>query len=229
MKVAVMQPYLFPALSYFQLVGAVDRFVLYDDVNFIKRGFINRNSLLDHGQVRRFSVPVPGASIHRRIEELAFSPEVADIVEGIRHAYARAPYFEEVFPRVREVFTDPQRDITHVCGRALEMVFDYLERPVTLLRASQLAYDRQQPAARRLMEITRSLGADHYLNSLGGQSLYARDEFAEHGITLSFLQPREIAYDQGQPAFEPRLSMIDVLMWCSPRCARELLDAYDLI
>lgn len=229
MKVAVMQPYLFPALSYFQLVGGVERFVLYDDVNYISRGFINRNSVLDQGKVRRFSVPVPGASINRRICELAFSPEVSSIVEGLRHAYARAPQFAAVYPWVREVLTGEERDITTLCRHAIEATFDYLDWPVSITRASCLDYDRDQSAADRLITITRLQGGDHYVNSLGGQRLYDREAFAARGVRLSFLQPREVGYSQGQKSFVPRLSMIDVLMWCSRDRVSELLEAYDLI
>ena len=70
MKLAIMQPYLFPYLGYFQLIAAVDKFVFYDDVNFIKNGWINRNRLLISGKVNYITIPLSGASSFLKINQV---------------------------------------------------------------------------------------------------------------------------------------------------------------
>ncbi|MGJ7457417.1 WbqC family protein [Halomonas sp. RA08-2] len=228
MRVAVTQPYIFPALSYYQLVRSSDIFILYDDVNYISRGFINRNTYLDRGVPRRFTLPVPGASINRKIMDLQYSGDVKSIIEGIRHAYARSPYFQDVFPLIRGVLEHHDRDITSVCRAGIMAVFDYLGHSIHIPRAAELDYNRSLPAADRLVEICHLVGGGHYINSQGGKKLYDKESFSARGIQLSFLNPRQIEYDQGAIPFVPQLSIIDILMRCSRAETRFLLDEYDL-
>ncbi|MDI5934145.1 WbqC family protein [Halomonas kalidii] len=229
MKIAIMQPYLFPCIGYYQLVRCVDKFVVYDDVNYIKRGYINRNYILDKGCRRRFTVPVPGASIHKKISELTFSGEIESILEGIRHAYAKAPFFEEIFPLIRNVFEGEDRSISAVCSDGINEVFGYLGMVPDVSFSSQLGYDRRFSGAEKLMAICDVLDSRHYVNSIGGQALYKKEYFSSKGVDISFLKSREIRYAQGGSQFVANLSMIDVLMWCSKTNVTTLLDEYDLV
>ncbi|MCC5881581.1 MAG: WbqC family protein [Halomonas sp.] len=227
-KVAVAQPYIFPAISYYQLVRCSDIFVLYDDANYITRGFINRNTYMVRGVPRRFTLPVPGASINRKIKDLQFSSDVKDVIEGIRHAYSRAPYFKDVFPVICRVLEYRDRDITAICREGIKEVFNYLGFPVIVIRSAELEYDRTLPADERLMEICRRMGGCHYINSQGGKKLYQKDNFSSRGIRLSFLEPRKFTYQQGAESFVPQLSIVDALMRCSRDEVRAMLDEYDL-
>lgn len=224
-----MQPYLFPYIGYYQLVRCVDKFVVYDDVNYIKRGYVNRNHILDQGCRRRFTVPVPGGSIHKKISELSFSGEVEDILEGIRHAYVKAPFFEEVFPLVKKVFEGEDRRISAVCSNGINEVFCYLGMNLDISCSSRLEYDRFLSGADKLMAICDVLGSRQYVNSIGGQELYEKEYFSLKGFDISFLKTREINYDQRGKQFISNLSMIDVLMWCSREDVKALLDEYDLV
>lgn len=229
MKVAVMQPYLFPYLGYYQLIDSVDAFVLYDDVSFIKQGYINRNNILINGRPGRVTIPVPGASSNKSINELAFSPDVAKVLKTIQQAYAKAPFFDAVFPLVERVLTHPERDITTICQLSLTAVFGYLGMDRKIVRSSALEYDRDLPAADRLVAICEQFDATHYVNSIGGQKLYSKEYFSERGKTLSFLKMHDVSYPQGKNEFVPYLSMIDVLMWCDKQQARDLLQQYTLV
>ncbi|RTR05328.1 WbqC family protein [Halomonas nitroreducens] len=229
MKVAVMQPYLFPYLGYYQLAKCVDTLVLYDDVNYIPRGYINRNYILYQGRKWRFTVPVMGASIHKKIYTLSFSRNVSGVLQSIRHAYSKAPYFDAVFPMVEEVLEREDRDITDMCSSGIREVLDYLEIGTPLLRSSRMEYNKHPGRSQNLMEICSSLGACEYVNSPGGRLIYDKKEFSSCGYNLSFLEPREVHYNQGKNEFVPNLSMIDVLMWCSKDQAMALLDEYDIV
>lgn len=229
MKVAIMQPYLFPYLGYYQLVGCADVFVLYDDVSFIKQGYINRNSILVNGQPSRMTIPVPGGSSNKCIKDLAFATDLSKVLKTVRQAYAKAPFFEEVFPMVERVLTHRERDITTICRLAIAEVCSYLEIDKVIIRSSDLEYNRDLSAADRLIAICEQLGASDYVNSIGGQSLYSKNYFAARGKRLSFLKMNDIVYAQGKNEFVPYLSMIDVLMWCDKEEARALLQHYALL
>lgn len=229
MKIAVMQPYLFPYLGYYQLINSVDAFVLYDDVCFIKQGYINRNSVWMNGQPVRMTVPVPGASSNKRIKDLKFSSDISKILKTIKQAYARAPLFDDVYPLVECVLTNADRDITTICRQGITEVFNYLGISKKVIRSSELEYDRNLPAADRLIAICDLFGSSDYVNSKGGQTLYSKKHFAERGKTISFLEMHDVSYAQGVSDFVPNLSMIDVLMWCDKSTTRSLLQQYTLV
>lgn len=231
MRVAIMQPYLFPYLGYYQLASCVDQFVFCDDVNFIKRGYINRNQILDQGEARRITLPVIDASQNRLILEHRFEPNANCFLNRIANAYHRAPHFAAVFPRIEAVLNAEARDVTSVCRASIATVMDYLELPFRHRLSSTMSYDRQAGRSGRLIEICKVLGAKTYINSIGGTALYQREEFATHGIDLHFLKMNAVHYPQrpSQADFVPYLSMIDTLMWCTPQQVRALLGEYQLV
>jgi hypothetical protein len=224
-----MQPYLFPYFGYYQLVSFSDIFVLYDDVTYIKQGYINRNQITCNGQSRRFTVPVPGASSNRLIRDLEFSTNTTKVIKTIEQAYSKAPYFPEVFPIISRVLTSKRRQIAYVCYEGLREVFEYLGMNKNLVFASQLDYDRSSSAEDKLIQICRSLGAENYVNSIGGLELYSKVSFASKGCRLSFLRTKPITYEQDGKEFIPNLSIIDPLMRLPRNQIRGLLDCYELV
>lgn len=224
--VAVMQPYLFPYLGYYQLLHHADVFVLYDDAHFIQRGFINRNRLLANGRPQRFTIPVIGASQNRRIRELRFGDDRGKLAGSLRHHYAGTPEFARVLPLVESVLAEPERDVTQVCRASLQRVMDYLELPCAIRQSSELDYDRDADAAGKLASLCQTLGSNCYVNPVGGRDLYREADFRERGVTLSFLRMDAVTYPQAGGPFVPDLSIIDLLMWCTPERAREMLGRY---
>lgn len=100
-----MQPYLFPYLGYFQLIQAVDKFILLDDVNFIKRGWVNRNRILVNGKDHLFSLPLQRASQFKKINDL----KLADypgwrnrFFKTLTHAYRQASQYEPVMKMLHQ-------------------------------------------------------------------------------------------------------------------------------
>lgn len=230
MKVAVMQPYLFPSPSYYQLASSVDEFVLYDDVNYISRGYINRNTLLCRGEVIRFTVPVPGASINKKIKDLSFSEDTRVVRERIRHAYCKAPFFSVVYPLLVEVLTAPDRRVAEVCRDSLYAIFSYLGVAVGRIHlSSEMKYDRSLAAADRLIDICKSMRAEYYVNSIGGLDMYKKDYFDGRGVRLSFLCSCAAPFENGEYRFLPTFSIIDCLMWCPPDTIRSKLRDYELV
>lgn len=228
MKLAVMQPYLFPYIGYFQLIYAADLFLIYDDVAYIKQGYINRNSIMSANGATRFTIPVPGASSNKLISELAFSSDVAKVLKTIEQSYPKAPYFEDVFPMIRGALELEERSIATVCQKSFEDIFSYLGIDKQFKKTSHLEYDRSASARDRLIALCHQFSANCYINAPGGRKLYAKQNFAEKGIDLKFVDLLPLEYSQGAEEFVPNLSIIDMLMHCSPNLVIEHMERYEL-
>ena len=236
MSVAIMQPYFFPYLGYFQLVQAVDHFVFYDDVMFIKKGWINRNQILMQNQAFLFTIPLVKQSQNKTIREtkVAYGADFpAKFLTQISAAYKKAPHFSEVMNLIQEVVKDYPESMADVAIRSIEMTWNYLGLEKSFYQSSDLGLaDTDWDKADRLIAITKSLGCDHYINAKNGQILYDKSYFAQHACRLNFLQPNLPAYPQGykkEMEFVPGLSMVDVLMWNEKSDITEMLQKYDLI
>ncbi|PAR66751.1 hypothetical protein CGT89_12010 [Vibrio cholerae] len=224
-----MQPYIFPYLGYYQLVNMADVFVLYDDVNFIKGGYINRNNILVDGAVHRFTLPVPGASSNKKICELSFSSDINKVLKTISQAYSKAPFYSDVYPLIEMVLQTEKRNIATVCQVGIKSVFDYLGFDKKIIKSTDLTYDRGASPADRLIEMTKLFDDSVYVNSIGGQALYDKEYFDTRGVELKFMKMKPVQYSQAEGEFTPNLSMIDVLMWCDKDCIKNLLNEYRLV
>lgn len=222
-----MQPYFFPYLGYFQLVGSVQHFVFLDDVAFITRGFIHRNRILLNGAPHRFTLPVSDLSQNRAINEHRFVGDYTAFLAKLRHAYARAPHFREVQDLIARVCSAPERNVAVKAADSVRAVFDYLDLPLSWSYASE-----QPPAGlggqQRILDLCRYFGAERYHNASGGRDLYEAAAFAEQGVELRFVQPRLRQYPQSGAGFVPGLSIIDVLMHNPVEVVRSMLADYDL-
>ena len=229
MNLAVMQPYLFPYIGYFQLIYASDLFLLFDDVAYIKKGYINRNSIMMDGQSFRFTIPVPGASQNKKIYELSYSSDVEKVLKSIAQAYSKAPYFDTIYPMIERVLLQPVRDIADLCLASYKEIFSYLGLEKSFKKTSAIDYDREQPAENRIIDLCSRFNADHYINPIGGIDLYSRENFERKKLKLSFLKPELVEYKQLSNGFISGLSIIDVLMNCGPDEIRSLLSKYELV
>ncbi|MCG2579798.1 MAG: WbqC family protein [Marinobacter sp.] len=228
MNLAVMQPYLFPYIGYFQLIYASDLFLVYDDVSYIKQGYINRNSILSPNGVSRFTVPVPGASSNKLISDLEFSKDVTRVLRTIVQSYSKAPFFEKIFPLIERILTKEDRSIASICIESYGAIFSYLGVTRHFMKTSDLEYERSASARDRLLALCHQFEADCYINAPGGRALYSDIEFAEKGVVLKFIQSQPVQYNQGASEFVPNLSIIDALMNCSPDQVVSLFRQYEL-
>jgi hypothetical protein len=232
LKLAAMQPYLFPYLGYFQLIRAVDIFVILDTVQYIKQGWINRNYVLHQGQRKLFTLSLIRAGSFRPITDqrvLEESKNRKKILNRITESYQEAPYFQEVYPLLERVIgsEEPRLDL---CLRAgLRAACDYLEIPTPLILLSQVPLGAGTKGLDRLLALCRHFQATDYINSIGGLSLYPPARFNDAGIKLFFLKSRPVEYPQFGHPFVPQLSIIDLMMFNSRESLKALLEAYDLI
>lgn len=233
MKIAVMQPYIFPYIGYFQMVHAVDKFVFYDDVNFIKKGWINRNRILVNGNDYTFTVPLQKVSqnnlildsfIHRELY-----PEWKSNFLQTLASYKKAPYYNEIYPFIQNLLDMEYNSISELAIRTIVETSKYLGLNTKFRKSSESYQNRGMERQERLIDICKQEKATHYINALGGQDLYKKEDFQKEGIRLSFIQSESIEYKQFKNEFVPWLSIIDVMMFNSKGETLKLLDNYELI
>lgn len=234
MRLGIMQPYIFPYAGYWQLIHAVDQFVILDDVNFIKRGFINRNSILVNGKACRFSIPVKKASQNKLIcecEVLFPKEEKQKFLKTITLAYKNAPVFTEVFPMLEQIVKCDITDLTDFALNSMIVLCDYLNIGTKFIKSSELVKRKDVIGQERIIEICKVLNADEYINPCGGKQLYSKLRFEEEGIHLYFLEPAmsDIVYKQFGNPFVPNLSIIDLLMFNTPDKINEFLQKFELV
>lgn len=228
MKVAIMQPYFFPYLGYFQLISAVDVFVIYDDVNYINRGWINRNNILANGQAQRISLALGKSSQNSQINQIEVVDPGERLLKTIAQSYSKAPHFNTVYPMLEDILQHRDRNLGSYLSHLLTAVCGAMGIQTRLVRSSDLQKDNTLKAQAKILGICEELQATHYINSIGGKELYQPAVFLEHGVSLSFLETRPVSYRQFGQTFAPNLSIIDTLMFNNLEQCYKLLAEYDL-
>ncbi len=232
MKLGIMQPYFFPYIGYWQLLNAVDTYVIYDDVNYIKGGWINRNRILAGGAPHYLNLPLTGASPNKKINEIEVNKNDRLLGKGLQtlwYNYGKAPYFKDVYPVLEAAFSCGETNLAGFITESLKLVCGYLGIGTRMAVSSEIHKNNELKGQEKVLEICRILGADTYLNAIGGKELYSGDEFKRHGITLYFLKTGDIWYEQFGHPFQGNLSIIDVMMFNPVERIREMLTQYDLV
>jgi len=229
MSIAIMQPYLFPYIGYFQLVNAVDKFVFYDDVNFIKSGWINRNRILINDKPGYLTLQLKDASSNKLIKDVFFEKN-DKFLKKIEYAYKKAPFFEHVMPVVEKCINIDTVSISKMAANSVVQVCDYLMINRYFYYSSSLdAVNFGKNRVGRLVDICRYFNSKNYVNNYSGAALYKKEEFSEYNIDLKFLKPSVVAYKQFSGEFVSSLSIIDVMMFNSKDIINTYLNQYELI
>lgn len=233
MKIAIMQPYLFPYIGYFQLMKYADVFVIYDDVQYINRGWVNRNRVLNNGQPFLFTMSLKKDSsllaINERYFSSEFEKEKEKFLKSLSYFYSKAPYYEETISLIQEIFSYNNPNIAQFLTNKLKKVCSYLEIDTSIILSSETNRDRTLRGEDAIIDIVKRLEGREYINPIGGIELYSKDKFCENNIELFFLESKEIQYQQFErETFVPFLSIIDVLMFNSREEAVSLLKQYEL-
>jgi len=227
MKIAIMQPYFFPYIGYFQLIESVDLFIIYDNIKYTKKGWINRNRFLRNGTDCVFTVPLRKDSDLLDVKDRVVARDFdrGKLVRQLREAYRRAPHFESAFPVVEKLIMSSRENLfEYIHGSVVELC-RHLDIGSRIVPSSSLAIDPALNAQDRVLALCKAAGASVYVNAIGGQQLYSREDFHTRGIELKFLESQPITYPQFGDPFVPWLSIIDVMMFNSVTTIREFLEA----
>lgn len=230
MKTAIMQPYLFPYIGYFQLIESVDLFVSCDNMQYTKKGWINRNRFLNNGREDFFTLPVEAAPQKTDIKEVTISSQFAahKLITLLERNYHKSCCFSENFPLIAEILSFKERNLYEFLIHSLQRTCAFLGLKRRFLRTSEVPIDHRLRKEEKVISICQSLGSQIYINSPGGRALYSKENFNRHAISLRFLTPRPFEYTQTQHPFVPWLSIIDVLMFNSVETIRKQLSDYEI-
>lgn len=232
MKVGIMQPYFLPYIGYWQLLNAVDEYVIYDNIEFTKNSWIRRNRILQNGKDYLFSLPLKKDSDYLNIIERELSTDIEKekikILNKIRINYRNAPYFKVVYPILEEIFNYKEKNLFKFIFYSINKIKEYLEIETKIIISSTLDINHSLKNKEKVIAICKKLGASEYYNAIGGQELYSYEEFKQSGIELKFLKTKDIRYKQFENEFIENLSIIDVMMFNSKEKIKEMLINYIL-
>ena len=215
MKLGIMQPYFLPYIGYFQLIASVDKFIIYDNIKYTKKGWINRNRILMNDKAALVSLPLKKGSDSLEIvdRELAIDYDRNKLLNKLKGAYGRAAQFELTYPFLERIVQREERNLFCYIKYSISQLCEHLGINTEIINSSEIEVNQNLRGQDRVMAMCKAVGAYTYINPVGGLGLYDPDEFRNQGIKLKFCQTHHFEYEQLGSVFVPRLSIVDVLMF----------------
>ncbi|WP_108822504.1 WbqC family protein [Dysgonomonas sp. Marseille-P4361] len=231
MKIGIMQPYFLPYIGYFQLLNAVDKYVIYDNIQYTKKGWINRNRILQNGKDLLISIPLEKDSDYLDVKDryVSKSFDKKKLLNQIRESYRKAPHFEEVMPMMEDIINFEGENLFQYIYNSMQRICRYLNINTEIVISSSLSIDHSLKGQEKVLAICKELQATDYINAIGGQELYNKEDFEKENIGLHFLSTNPIEYKQFKNEFVPWLSILDVMMFNSVGEIGEMLVNYKLV
>lgn len=225
------QPYFMPYIGYWQLINAVDVFIISDDYNYIERGWINRNRILENGQPRYYNIEINHASSTKKINELYLSQQFdrKKKLMQIRTIYKKAPHFDAGYELMNRIINYQDLNLARFLENSIRQVCDYLEIKTEFVYSSSIPNNCNLKKEYRIYDQCKYVGANKYVNAIGGRKLYSYEQFRNQGIELGFIQSKNIEYKQLWYEFVPNLSIIDVIMYNSKEEIMQMLEQYTIL
>lgn len=227
-----MQPYFLPYIGYFQLINAVDKFVLYDNIQFTKKGWINRNRILVDAKDEFITIPLKKDSdflnIDRRQLADTYIQDREKLLRRIKESYRKAPYFDQVFPLTEDLFRYNTLNLFSFVFYSVKQVCNYLDINTELVISSAIDVDHSLKSENRVLEIARKMNAQTYINAIGGRELYSKEKFLNSKLELKFIHSDSFVYKQFENEFVPWLSILDVMMFNPKDRIKVFLNQYSL-
>lgn len=215
MRLAIMQPYFMPYIGYFQLIAAVDTFIVYDNIKYTKRGWINRNRMLQNGKDVMFSLPLKSSSDSLDVceRELVADFDRDKLLNQFKGAYRHALYFEQTFPLIEQIVRYEDANLFRFLHHSIVKTCKHLGLATEIRISSGIAIDHDLKSQEKVLALCEAVGATTYINAIGGMELYSKEVFRERGIELKFIKSLPFEYEQLGNEFVPWLSIIDVMMF----------------
>jgi len=232
LKVAIMQPYFLPYIGYFQLLASVDLFIIYDNIKYTKKGWINRNRMLQNGRDVLFSLPLKSDSDYLDVcdRELALDFNREKFLSQIVGAYKRAPYFGATYSLIESIMRYEDTNLFRFLRNSIVRICEHLGITTEIVISSSVVIDHALKNQDKVIALCEAVGAKIYVNAIGGRELYSKDLFKEKGIDLTFMQSKPFDYMQFGDKFVPWLSIIDIMMFNPINVVQDhLLAHYELI
>jgi hypothetical protein len=233
MKLAIMQPYFMPYIGYFQLINSVDEFVIYDNIQYTKKGWINRNRIISNGKDQLITLPIKKDSDYLNVAERELSEswekDKNKMLNVIKSSYSKAPYFQETFELVSKCLNDSEVNLFKFIYNSIILINNYLEIKTPIVISSTINVDHTLKSQNKVLSLCKEQNASIYINSIGGVKLYNKEIFKQNNIELNFIKSNPIQYKQFNNEFISWLSIIDVMMFNPKEQIKEYLNNYVLI
>ena len=232
MRVAIMQPYFLAYIGYYQLIHSVDKFVIYDNIKYTKKGWFNKNRILTNGKDKLFSIPLKSDSEYLYVNERFiadnYNKERHKIIQWIKNSYKKAPFYKENIQFIESLFNQDNNNLFDFIYFSVNQVCNLLKIETEIIQSSKLEIDHSLKSEDKVLAICKFLNADTYINAIGGKELYSKEKFKQNNISLNFIRTRKIEYEQFSNEFFPWLSIIDVLMYIGVEKTKEMIYEFDL-
>lgn len=229
LDIAIKQPYFMPYIGFWQEVNIVDTYVFFDDVNYIKRGWINRNNILIGGNKYLFTLALSNASQNKCINEIDICDDFVKLKKTIVMAYKNAPYFDETMQLLERILCYSDHNLARFIGNSIQEVSCWLDMSTKFLYSSDLRNDKSLKKQDKIIDICKYLNATNYYDSTGALELYDKQIFANNEICLQFVKSSITPYKQFKNDFVAGLSIIDVLMFNGKKRSKKMLSNFELI
>ena len=229
MTIAIHQPKFLPYIGYWQLINSVETFVILDDVNFVKKAYINHNFILIDEKLHKFSLELKSASQNKLINQIEIGKNSLKILKTIELNYKKKPYFKKVFPILEDIFSYKEKNLAKFIGHSLEKICNYCEIKTNLVYSSTINKNNNLKAQNKIIEICQKLNIKNYIQVIGGKDLYDKNKFIKKNINISFLDTKIKKYNQSKYNFTSHLSIIDIMMHNSKDVINDMLNNYKLI
>lgn len=212
------------------MINAVDKFVIYDNIEFTKKGWINRNRILVNGKDEYITLPLKKDSDYLNIAQRCLTDtykiERVKLLRRINGSYRKAPQFNEVYSLVEVIINTEEENLFEFTHQSLENICQYLNIKTEFIISSKISIDHQLKSQEKVIAICKALNANQYINPIGGVELYSKEIFQQNNIELNFIKPDTIEYMQFTNQFIPWLSIIDVMMFNSKEKIHRYLNSF---
>lgn len=231
MKLAIMQPYFLPYIGYWQLINAVDKFVIYDNIQYTKKGWINRNRILNTDKDVYITIPLDKDSDYLDVDQRNISQcfDRMKLLNQVSQYYRKAPNFKIGLSIFEEIIMNNEKNLFKFIFNSIEVVCTYLSIETPLIVSSSIDIRHDLKGQDKVLAICKQLNADEYINPIGGVDLYKKEVFKAENIELKFLQTQAFEYYQNRNEFIPHLSILDVIMFNSKESIGSYLKEYKTI
>jgi len=238
MKVAIMQPYFLPYIGYFQLLNYVDLWIVFDNIQYIDKGWINRNRILhpEHKKEWQYiTIPLDSRKQFSKINDIKIKQEIdwRKIILGKLTLYKKkSRFYNEVFSFINNVFNTNENNLSEFVTRSIRYTADYLgiKTKILVLSNMELPLTNINHPGDWALRICESIGAKEYINPFAGKDLFNNKKFKDSNIKLNFLKSKMVVYDQKRHEFIPGLSILDSMMWNSKsQLSKFINEDFDLV
>lgn len=238
-KLGAMQPYLFPYIGYFQLMNEVDIYVIADAMQYMKKGWVNRNYIRNEDMMdkkRLFVFSLVSDDYKKNINERFFSEDFElqkkKFLKQMYYIYHKAPFYTQTMELLKQILEFKDRNVASFTINSIMNTAKYLGITTPIVKLSEISLEKANEKinrSERIELLCKHFGADEYINAIGGTKLYDKNWFLKHGIKIYFLETGDIKYQQFGEEFVPNLSILDVMMFNSVEVIRGMLKQYRLI